>query len=221
MSRSLKCILIIFGILVIDQVLKIIIKTNMYYGEEIYVLGKWFRLQFVENEGMAFGMILPGENGKLVLSIFRLIAIAAISFYLHYLIKIKAHPGLLITISMIIAGAAGNMIDSAFYGLIFTESLRDPTTTAVLFPEGGGYGTFLHGKVVDMFYFPVWKGNYPEWLFGGRRFEFFRPVFNIADASITLAVVILLFRQRYFFSLMHHEKETVEEASDPGSPEQS
>ena len=168
--------------------------------EQDPVFGNWFILHFVENRGMAFGLNLPGNNGKMILSLFRVIAITAIGFYLVHLIKIKAHNGLIITLSLIMGGAIGNMIDSAFYGLIFSES--NTFQTAVMFPEGGGYDKFLHGKVVDMFYFPLFSGVYPDWFpsIGGQSFTFFRPVFNIADASITVAVVILLFKQRKYFA---------------------
>lgn len=209
MSRTLKCIIIIFAILLVDQVLKIVIKTNMTLYEQIPVFGNWFRLHFVENKGMAFGMNLPGNNGKFILSLFRLVAIVAIIFYLRHLIKLKAHPGLLITLSMILAGAIGNMIDSAFYGMIFSESTS--YQQAIMFPEAGGYERFFHGKVVDMFYFPLISGVYPEWFpfVGGNSFTFFRPVFNIADSSITVAVFILLIRQRKFFAFMNEEKQAV------------
>jgi signal peptidase II len=175
--------------------------------EQNPVIGNWFLIHFVENKGMAFGLNLPGNYGKIILSIFRLIAITAIGFYLAHLIKLKAHPGLLITLSVIMGGAIGNMIDSAFYGIIFSESsMFEP---AVLFPEGGGYEKFLHGKVVDMFYFPLLSGVYPDWIpkLGGQSFTFFRPVFNIADASISVAVIILLFRQRRYFAFMEDKKE--------------
>jgi signal peptidase II len=207
MSKSLKCILIILVILVIDQVLKVIIKTNMTLYEQIPVFGNWFMIHFVENKGMAFGLHLPGNNGKLFLSLFRLVAIIAIGFYLRHLIKLGAPSGLLITLSMIMAGALGNMIDSAFYGLIFSES--NTFMPAEMFPPNGGYERLMHGKVVDMFYFPILSGVYPEWIprLGGQSFTFFRPVFNIADASITIAVVILLFRQRKYFAFMHEEEE--------------
>jgi signal peptidase II len=146
---------------------------------------------------MAFGLALPGSLGKILLTSFRIVAVVGIGIYLRILIRVKAHTGLIITLSMVMAGALGNILDSVFYGLIFSEST--PLTTATLFPEGGGYAPLLHGKVVDMFYFPILKGNYPEWFRGGSSFVFFRPVFNIADSSITLAVVIILFNQRRFF----------------------
>lgn len=168
--------------------------------EQHSVFGNWFFLHFVENRGMAFGLHLPGNNGKILLSLFRLAAIIAIAIYLYHLIRIKAHTGLLICLSMVLAGAIGNMIDSAFYGMIFSESTL--YQQAIMFPKGAGYETFLHGNVVDMFYFPLFSGVYPEWLpwIGGQTFTFFRPVFNISDASITVAVVILLIRQKTYFA---------------------
>lgn len=209
MSRTLKCILIILGILIVDQTIKILVKTNMTIYEQHPVLGNWFILHFVENRGMAFGLNLPGNYGKVILSLFRLLAITAIGFYLAHLIKLKAHPGLLITMSLIMGGAIGNMIDSAFYGLIFSQSTSfEP---AVLFPQGGGYDTFMHGNVVDMFYFPILSGKYPEWIprLGGQSFTFFRPVFNIADASISVAVILLLFRQKKYFAHMEKKEEVI------------
>jgi signal peptidase II len=170
----------------------------MSLGEEIMVFDDWFRIHFTENNGMAFGMQLGGAYGKLLLSLFRLGAISVIGYYLYRICKNKVNAGLIISVSMIFAGAAGNMIDSAFYGMIFSESYH---TAAQLFPEGGGYSSFLHGKVVDMFYFPVFRGEYPQWLpfLGGDSFVFFRPVFNVADSAITIGVFILLFFQKKFF----------------------
>lgn len=171
----------------------------MFIGQEIRVLGDWFILHFTENNGMAFGIELAGESGKLILSIFRFIAIILIAFYLVRISKEKVHPGLVISISLIFAGALGNLIDSAFYGLIFSESAY--YHPAQLFPEGGGYSTFLHGKVVDMFYFPIIKGHYPDWfpIWGSEEFIFFRPVFNVADSSITIGVFSLILFQRRLF----------------------
>ena len=212
MSKTLKCILIILAILVVDQTIKIIVKTNMTLYQQIPVFGNWFIIHFVENKGMAFGLKLPGDYGKIILSLFRLVAIIAIGFYLRHLIRLNAHPGLLITLSMIMGGAIGNMIDSAFYGLIFSESYSYQVASTL--PEGGGYAGFLHGKVVDMFYFPVLSGVYPDWIpaIGGNSFTFFRPVFNIADSSISVAVIILLFRQRKYFAFMHSNGEGTETA---------
>ena len=163
------------------------------------MIGNWFILHFTENEGMAFGMKFGGEFGKIILSIFRIIAVIAIGWYLIKITRKKESIGLVLSISLIFAGAMGNIIDSAFYGIIFSESTFH--NVAQLFPAEGGYGTFLHGKVVDMFYFPVIEGYYPDWfpVWGGSEFIFFRPVFNIADSSITVGVFILLFFQRKFF----------------------
>ncbi len=208
--------MIILAILVIDQTLKILIKTHLTLYEQVPVLGRWFNLYFVENRGMAFGLNLPGGYGKLLLSIFRLAAIVAIAVYLRYLVKLKAHTGLLVTLSLILGGALGNMIDSAFYGMIFSAS--SPAEVATLFPAGGGYDIFMHGKVVDMFYFPVLKGVFPHWVpfVGGQSYVFFRPVFNIADASITVAVITLLFRQKIYFRHLHklQEKENPDQVAE-------
>jgi signal peptidase II len=195
-----KSLLIIFLILVLDQALKFWIKLHMTIGQEFHVLDDWFILHFTENEGMAFGMHFGGSFGKLLLSLFRIGAIIAIGWYLVHLIKRKAPAGLIISISMIMAGAIGNILDSAFYGLIFSRSTFH--NVAVLFPEGGGYGAFLHGKVVDMLYFPIVQGYYPNWVpfWGGTDFIFFRPVFNIADSSITIGVFLLILFQRRFFT---------------------
>ena len=146
---------------------------------------------------MAFGMEWGGKAGKAALTIFRMIAIAGICWYLATIIKKKAHPGLVLSVSVIVAGAIGNLIDSAFYGMIFSESWHTP---AVMFPEGGGYSSFLHGRVVDMLYFPLIDTHWPEWspIRPNESFVFFRPVFNLADASITTGVLIILFFQKKF-----------------------
>ena len=199
MSIARKSIITIFLILLIDQLIKIFIKTGMFLYQDIPVFGNWFIIKFIENNGMAFGVDLPGDYGKLVLSIFRIIAIIAIIFYMRHLIRDKAPNGLLISMSFILAGAIGNILDSAFYGIIFNEST--PFAKATLFPEEGGYSSFLHGKVVDMFYFPLIQGTWPGWVpyFGGNYFEFFRPVFNLADSVISLGVFsILIFQKRFF-----------------------
>lgn len=190
---------IIPAILLIDQVTKILVKTTMTLGQSIPVFGDWFLIHFTENYGMAFGFEFSGEYGKLILSIFRIVAVVFIGYYLVYQVKRSSHPGLILCISLIIAGAIGNIIDSAFYGLIFSESLYHKP--AVFMPEGGGYGTFLHGKVVDMLYFPIIQGRFPEWVpfRGGETFIFFRPVFNIADSAITTGVFVLIIFQKRFF----------------------
>lgn len=224
LSPSAKSWFIILLILIVDQTLKFYIKTGMTLYEQIPVMGEWFNIHFVENRGMAFGMNLPGDYGKVILSLFRLAAITGIVFYIRHLIKLGAPNGLVITLSMVLAGAIGNMIDSAFYGMIFSEST--PYQKAILFPEGGGYDTFLHGKVVDMFYFPILNGTYPEWFpwVGGQTFTFFRPVFNIADSAISVAVVILLIRQKKFFAFLHHQEQgeaSIEKSGHSDSSEDS
>jgi signal peptidase II len=199
-QRLKKAALIITGVLIVDQFLKIWIKTHFYMGESVAMLGNWFFLHFTENEGMAFGMKLGGNYGKLLLSLFRLIAIGLIGWWLYKVTRKGASNLLIFCISLIMAGAIGNMIDSAFYGLIFNESSMQ---IASMFPDGGGYGTFLHGKVVDMLYFPIIESHYPSWLpfVGGEEFIFFRPVFNIADSAITTGVLVLIVFQRKVFGL--------------------
>lgn len=198
MSKATKAILFILIILVVDQTLKIWVKTTMMLGQEHMILGEWFRLHFIENNGMAFGMEFAGKAGKMILSIFRILAVIGIGWYLSHLIRNNESIGLILCISAILAGALGNIIDSAFYGIIFNDSYYQ---VASLFPEEGGYASFLHGRVVDMFYFPVIRGSYPEWFpwKGGQEFIFFRPVFNIADSAITVGVgFILVFQKRFF-----------------------
>jgi signal peptidase II len=198
MSLGKKAILTIFLVLLFDQIVKIWIKTHMILGQEYHVINNWFIIHFTENNGMAFGMELGGSWGKLFLSVFRIVAVIAIGWYLVSNIKSKSHQGLVIAISMILAGAIGNIIDSAFYGMIFNESYYH---AAQLFPIGGGYAPFLHGRVVDMLYFPIIHGHFPHWfpVQGGEEFIFFRPVFNLSDSAITIGVAILLIFQKKFF----------------------
>jgi signal peptidase II len=195
-----KAFIIIALILIADQAVKLWIKTHMFLGESVPVFGNWFFIHFTENEGMAFGMKLGGDWGKLILSLFRIIAVIAILYWLYRITRKPVKTGLVVCISLILAGAIGNIIDSAFYGMVFNDSTFMQVST--LFPEGGGYAKFLHGKVVDMLYFPIFSGTYPSWIpfFGGDEFIFFRPVFNIADSSITIGVLTLVIFQRQLFA---------------------
>jgi signal peptidase II len=198
MSLAKKSILFVIVILILDQALKIWVKTHMEIGDEIYIFGKRGMLHFIENNGMAFGMEMGGKAGKLILSIFRIIAIIGIGWFLASIIRKKANTGLVFAVSAILVGALGNLIDSAFYGIIFSESYTSP---AVMFPPGGGYSSFLQGRVVDMFYFPVIQTHWPEWspFRPGESFIFFRPVFNIADSAITCGVLSILIWQKKMF----------------------
>lgn len=190
---------IVFLVLFIDQLTKVIVKTHFMLGEEIHVAGNWFILHFTENNGMAFGMELGGETGKLILSLFRVIAISGLGYYLYTLVKKKEKTGFIVCIALIFAGALGNLIDSMFYGLLFNDSYGQ---LATFLPTDGGYASFLHGKVVDMVYFPIVQGHFPNWfpIWSGEEFEFFRPVFNIADSSISVGVGLMILNQKKYFA---------------------
>ena len=205
MSNKIKSILIIILILFADQALKIWIKTHMMLGDEFVIFKNWFIIHFVENNGMAFGLEFGNSTGKYFLSIFRLIAVGAIGWYLTTLWKKKVPFGLIASFSLIMAGAIGNILDSAYFGLIFDESYGKIST---IFPAAGGYASFLQGRVVDMFYFPLFSGHYPSWfpLVGGQEFIFFRLVFNLADSSITIGISIILIFYRSFFDKKEEEK---------------
>ena len=190
-----KSLLLIAFVLILDQLLKVLIKTNMMIGQEIPFFD-WFIIHFTENKGMAFGLEFGGKLGKYLLSIFRILAIVVISVFWLKLINNQVKKGIIYSISLILAGAIGNMIDSAFYGMIFSESYGQIATVFE-----GGYSSFLQGKVVDMFYFPLINGYFPKWLpfVGGNHFIFFRPIFNIADAAISTGVINILIFHRSFF----------------------
>tara|TARA_A100000171_G_scaffold53027_1_gene75547 strand:- start:26284 stop:26904 length:621 start_codon:yes stop_codon:yes gene_type:complete len=192
-----KAIAIIILILLIDQVSKIYIKTTFIIGDGFDVFS-WFKIHFIENEGMAWGAKIPGQYGKLFLTLFRLIAIVGIGYWLWDSVRKNASRVLIVSIALIFAGAMGNIIDSVFYGLIFNDSTSQ---VATFMPAEGGYGTLFHGKVVDMLYFPLWEGVLPEWIpfWGGTYFTFFDPVFNIADSAISIGLVLLvIFNKKAF-----------------------
>ena len=189
-------------IIFIDQAIKFYIKLHYFIGEEHALIGEWARLHFVENEGMAWGLKFGGGFGKIILTLFRLVAVIWGVFLIKGFIEQKYHKGFILCAALIFAGAVGNLIDSLFYGMIFDASYPYTTMVAHLFPRTGGYASFLHGKVVDMFYFPIIReGYFPKWfpIWGGEEFEFFRPVFNFADASISTGVIALFVFQKKFF----------------------
>lgn len=193
--------LIICLIVIADQALKIYVKTHYHAGESHTVIGNWFKLYFIENEGMAYGWKFGGEWGKILLTLFRLAAVIFGVFYIRKIIKNKYHPGFIICAALIFAGALGNLIDSMFYGLIFEDSSMFSYNIAKMFPAHG-YAGFLHGKVVDMLYFPIIRNaHFPAWIpfWGGEDFEFFRPIFNLSDAAISVGIITILVFQRRFF----------------------
>ncbi|NSL88945.1 lipoprotein signal peptidase [Chitinophaga solisilvae] len=207
-------VLIVILILVIDQALKFWIKTHMFMQQEFIIFPNWFRIHFIENEGMAYGLKFGGDFGKILLTTFRLVAVVVGFFYMKKLVREKYSNGLLICGSLILAGAAGNLIDSMFYGIIFNDSIG--YEVAKFLPAGGGYGSFLHGRVVDMLYFPIYEGYLPKWVpfKGGDYFVFFRPVFNIADAAISTGVIAILLFQKRFFGRHLEVKEVKEVKAD-------
>lgn len=201
MKLSAKHIILLSSLLIaVDQISKIIVKTTMTLDQSFSVFGSWFYIRFIENPGAAYGFELGGDYGKLTLSLFRIVAVVAIGFYLRHLLKKRASTGVIVAFTMIMVGALGNIIDSVFYGMIFSESTFFDVAQFV--PWGEGYGTFLHGNVVDMLYFPIIDiPQMPDWvpIWGGERFIFFSPIFNIADSYISVALIYLIIFQRKFF----------------------
>ena len=188
LTNGRMAVIIVIAILLVDQIIKIWVKTHMHLHECIAITD-WFKICFIENKGMAFGMEI---GSKLVLSVFRIFAVCVIGYYIYLQVKQKARTGYIICLSMVLAGALGNIIDCMFYGLIFNAS--SPFYVSYFVPFGDGYAPFLMGKVVDMFYFPLIVTTWPDWIpfVGGDDFVFFSPIFNFADASISVAVVLLL-----------------------------
>lgn len=204
MSKKNIAILTVILAILIDQISKIYIKTHFQLGEEVVVFSDWFIIHFTENNGMAWGFEFGGKAGKLFLTLFRIIAVSGIVYWLWQTIKSKTHSAVIIAISLILAGAVGNIIDSVLYGVIFDTSYHN---VATLFSDNP-YGELFYGKVVDMLYFPMWEGNLPEWLpiWGGQHFTFFNAIFNGADSWITIGVIILFLFNKQAFP---KEEETV------------
>ncbi len=191
-----KAYLLVILILIIDQISKLYIKTNFELDEEVYVFD-WFRIHFIENSGMAWGAEIPGEFGKLLLTSFRIVAVGGIAYWLWDAVRKHSSNFLIVAVALILAGAVGNILDSVFYGRIFNDSYGQ---VATLFSDEP-YGQWFHGKVVDMFYFPIWEGNLPSWLpiWGGKHFTFFNAIFNVADVAISTGVgILIVFNKKAF-----------------------
>lgn len=199
-TKGRIALLVIFSVLIIDQVIKVIVKTHMYWHESIRITD-WFYIYFTENNGMAFGLEI---FGKLFLTSFRIVAVGVIGWFLYKFIKYGMKTGFIVCVSLILTGALGNIIDSVFYGVLFNESTYSQLATFM--PEGGGYAPLLYGKVVDMFYFPIIETNWPAWMpfIGGDHFIFFSPIFNFADAAISCGIIaLLLFYSKYLNDSYH------------------
>ena len=209
-SRGYLALFIILAVIIIDQVVKIYVKTHFYYGESVTV-ASWFQILFIENNGMAFGMEL---GSKIFLTLLRIVVVGLV---IYYITKIRNNPalktGFFVCLSLIVAGAAGNIIDCLFYGLIFNNPL--PPEVAVIFPQSGGYAPLLEGRVVDMLYFPLFSFYWPDWLplVGGERFLFFQPVFNVADAAISVGIIVLILFYSKQLNSLHQSKDN-DDASD-------
>ncbi|WKZ65526.1 MAG: lipoprotein signal peptidase [Flavobacteriales bacterium] len=208
-----RALLIILFVLLADQALKVWVKLSFYYDESVPLFGDWGFLHFIENRGMAFGMEFGGEAGKLTLSLLRIVAVIGIGYALRRMIHQRVHGLQVMSVALVLAGALGNIIDSTVYGLIFSAST--PFQKAVFMPAEGGYAALFHGAVVDMFHFPIWRGRLPEWVpgWGGEYIEFFQPVFNIADAAITVGIALFVVAQR--FAPVEH---TAQAAVEPPGP---
>ena len=207
LTNGRMAVIIVIAILLVDQIIKVWVKTHMHLHECIAITD-WFKICFIENKGMAFGMEI---GSKLVLSVFRIFAVCVIGYYIYLQVKQKVRTGYIICLSMVLAGALGNIIDCMFYGLIFNAS--SPFYVSYFVPFGDGYAPFLMGKVVDMFYFPLIVTTWPDWLpiVGGDDFVFFSPIFNFADASISVAVVLLLVFYRSELSTITLRKNYVDD----------
>ena len=215
--KPYKAILIVLAVLLLDQGLKIWVKTHMMLEDQIAIT-HWFKIHFVENSGMAFSMELPSRWGKIMLRLFRLIAVVAGMFYIKGLFDKKAHWGFITASCIILAGAIGNLIDGAFYGLLFSDSFG---RVSEFLPKGGGYAAFMQGDVVDMLRFPLYHGILPNWIpvWGGQYFEFFNAIFNISDAAIFIGVMLIIIFQKQFFK--KPPVETTEEIITPSQTEEN